>query len=212
MSNRAPLRILAGLAAAALFVVVAFGLIAFVWGLSYVSEPADPYVMDGDPCCAHPDTWGDVTSGAWGTLAIAAVTGLVLCAAMALLVLAITGRLPPLWRVAVVEAGCVVLGAALVAAMALPHRGEAHARIDCRSFAFDRAAWAAGGPRHDDVARGLDRCHTLHGRTAAQVRALLGPPEGSAPALHSPYLRYPGLEISFAGSRVDDARATSFPG
>jgi hypothetical protein len=131
---------------------------------------------------------------------------------VSLLVFTMRNRPPALRRMAIVEAGCVTRAAALLAALALPHRDEAHARIDCGRFAFDRAAWAAGGTRHDDVARGLDRCHALDGRTAAQVRGLLGPPDGGAPAVGLRYWRYPGLEVYFRGPRIAYAAATSLSG
>jgi hypothetical protein len=172
----------------------------------------DPLVADGDPCCDTPDTWSEVVHAAWAMVGVAAVTGLVLCAAIALLVLALTDRLPPWRRVVILEAGCIVLAAGLVVALALPNRGKAHARIDCRRFAFDRAAWAGGGVRHDDVARGLDRCRVLDGRSTAQVLALLGPPDGSAPAVSGEYWRYRGLDVYLRGPRVDHAAATGLPG
>ena len=45
------------------------------WGLSALAATPDPRVPDGDPCCTHPDTWGDIaeSAGVGAALAVAAV-------------------------------------------------------------------------------------------------------------------------------------------
>lgn len=64
-------RIAAGVlaVAAAIPTVMAFS-VAMLNALTAAKGP-DPSVRDGDPCCAHPDTWGEVALG----LAYAAVFG-----------------------------------------------------------------------------------------------------------------------------------------
>ena len=61
--------------------IAAGGLAA--WGLSALGETPDPRVEDGDPCCAHPDTWGDIAeSAALGAAFTVTAVGMA-CAAFA---------------------------------------------------------------------------------------------------------------------------------
>ena len=57
---RPAMRVAAALACLPLIVlglwVSLFALIAFSVG----AQRPDPTVLDGDPCCGYPDTWGDV--------------------------------------------------------------------------------------------------------------------------------------------------------
>jgi hypothetical protein len=89
---------------------VLFGGVAAQW--------PDPRVPDGDPCCGHPDTWGEVAEG----LASAAATGYVSLALAAtgvlLAVFAARGSLPAAVRtrpqaVRVAAALCLALAASV---------------------------------------------------------------------------------------------------
>jgi hypothetical protein len=164
-------------------VLVGFTLLGVAaWGMLWVllngamsAQLPDPSITDGDPCCAHPDTWGQVAGWSAVTLALAALDAALFAAAFATLRFGLTGQVlrlrrlvlvPPLTAVVV----AVVLGVAL---------GVAKVRddgVDCDGFAFSRRAWAS-----DDAdvrartARGLAECDVLTGRTVAHVRRLLGP-------------------------------------
>ena len=81
-------------AAAALLAALWTALLAMVASSLLRVPNADP-ALDGDPCCPHPDTWGQVALGA---LAV----GVLVFAALALLVatstltgIAASGSLPP---------------------------------------------------------------------------------------------------------------------
>jgi len=64
------------------------------WELSALWATPDPDVPDGDPCCVHPDTWGDIAeSAAWGALFAVAAVGMA-CAAFASARYAATSRPP----------------------------------------------------------------------------------------------------------------------
>lgn len=62
-------------------------------------------------------------------------------------------------------------------------------RVSCDGFRFDRAAWSApgatrdgdGGSKRQVLLEGLMTCERLEGRSAADVRRLLGKPESSSP-------------------------------
>jgi hypothetical protein len=61
--GRIAARMLTGLLAVALAApfVMALALALFTVGVS--AQHPDPTVPDGDPCCGHPDTWGEVALG-----------------------------------------------------------------------------------------------------------------------------------------------------
>ena len=64
-------RIVAGLLAIASVapIVVALALALFT-GVVAAQQP-DPTVPDGDPCCGHPDTWGQVALGfGWAAMLV----------------------------------------------------------------------------------------------------------------------------------------------
>jgi hypothetical protein len=82
-------------------------------------------------------------------------------------------------RVATVAAAAAAICMALAGCVSA---GAAETR--CGDFRFDSAAWKrdASGARHGTTVRqrladGLARCHTLDGRSRAEVRRLLGPRE-----------------------------------
>ena len=72
---------------------------AALWGVlwvslfaSYAAEHPDPDVPNGDPCCGHPDTWGDVLEGSAFTAGFAVLDGLLFVLAIALLRHAVRDR------------------------------------------------------------------------------------------------------------------------
>jgi hypothetical protein len=65
-----------------------------VFGLLLVPAVPDPAILDGDPCCSHPDTWGEVIRGGVSALAAVLVHSLVVTTALSLLGYAASGRRP----------------------------------------------------------------------------------------------------------------------
>jgi hypothetical protein len=55
---------------------------------------ADPR-LDGDPCCPHPDTWGDVAIGAGAVAILALVVSALLVLTWTLAAIAASGSPPP---------------------------------------------------------------------------------------------------------------------
>ena len=83
------------LEAVAGLVIGAAGLWGVLWvllGVGIYAEHPDPGVPDGDPCCGHPDTWGEVVEGGAFTAGWAFVDGLLLVVAVALLRHAVRDR------------------------------------------------------------------------------------------------------------------------
>jgi hypothetical protein len=203
MSNRAPERIAAAAAGLVVAGVAVVGAAYVAFSVALAGEAPDPYAPDGDPCCGHPDTWGEVASGAVWTLAIAVVVSLLAGCALALLCFAARRRWPRGRAVQLLPATIVGGTAVGLAVMIVPNLGEGRARIDCDTYTFDRAAWASGGVARADQARALDRCDALVGRTPAQVRALLGAPPHEGPALENRrWWGYDGLDVEFEDGRV----------
>lgn len=101
--------------------MAAYGVVlVFLFGATSAQTP-DPDIPDGDPCCGHPDTWGEVALGFMWTLALAALVGAVLALAAALLARGIRRRRLPLRALAVVPASAALLAALTMAvAVAVP--------------------------------------------------------------------------------------------
>ena len=89
-----PARVLAGLAAVA---SVAAGLWVSLVALLFLAisaQPPDPEVLDGDPCCGHPDDWKEVVTGLGLGLALAYVALALVCCGAILLATGVAGRVP----------------------------------------------------------------------------------------------------------------------
>ena len=94
VSRRAFAAVAAPLAAVAALWTFAVTLVA----TSLLRSPnADP-ALDGDPCCPHPDTWGEVALGAFSVAALAVVVLGLLALAVALAGVAVAGNPPMLLR------------------------------------------------------------------------------------------------------------------
>ena len=76
--RRIAARIVAGLLviASAAPIVMALALALFT-GVVAAQQP-DPTVPDGDPCCGHPDTWGEVALGfGWAAMLVLGAVAMV---------------------------------------------------------------------------------------------------------------------------------------
>jgi hypothetical protein len=56
-------RVLAGVLAVASAAPIVMALFLTLLSVAVSAQHPDPTVPDGDPCCGHPDTWGDVALG-----------------------------------------------------------------------------------------------------------------------------------------------------
>jgi hypothetical protein len=75
--RRSAARIVAGslVVASAAPIVMALALALFS-GVVAAQQP-DPTVPDGDPCCGHPDTWGEVALGlGWAAMLVLAAAAM----------------------------------------------------------------------------------------------------------------------------------------
>jgi hypothetical protein len=61
--GRVASRILAGLLAVASAAPIVMALFLALFNVAVSAQQPDPTVPDGDPCCGHPDTWGEVALG-----------------------------------------------------------------------------------------------------------------------------------------------------
>jgi hypothetical protein len=94
-------------------------LAAAAWGSLFVllvgavsAQEPDPSIPSGDPCCGHPDTWGEVAWGGGVTLVYAAVDGALFAVAGALVWWAIRGRWPGRKGLLLVPVGELLLAGA----------------------------------------------------------------------------------------------------
>jgi hypothetical protein len=105
-------RMLAAIAGAA---AVLLSLYCSVWvmlGAMIAAQRPDPAVPDGDPCCAHPDTWSEVADRGFEVLSFASVVGLVFAGGVACLAYGWAGRWPRRRRLRWIPAAAVALTAA----------------------------------------------------------------------------------------------------
>ena len=85
------------------------------------AQTPDRDIPDGDPCCGHPDTWGEVALGFMWTLALAALVGAVLALAVALMVRGIRQRWLRLRALVFLPASAALLAAlTMTVAVAVP--------------------------------------------------------------------------------------------
>jgi hypothetical protein len=61
--GRIAARVLAGVLAVASAAPIVMALFLTLLSVAVSAQHPDPTVPDGDPCCGHPDTWGDVALG-----------------------------------------------------------------------------------------------------------------------------------------------------
>jgi hypothetical protein len=100
-------RVTAGALAAASVVPIGFGSVIALLDVVIAAQRPDPTIADGDPCCAHPDTWAEVFLGigfAVGTLVAVAAT---IYVAVVLAGYAADGALPA--RRVQIRASCATL-------------------------------------------------------------------------------------------------------
>jgi len=101
--------------------VAAYGVVLVVLVGATSAQTPDPDIPDGDPCCGHPDSWGEVALGFIWTLALVALVGAVLALAAALLARGIRRRRLPLRALVFVSALTPLLAALTMAvAVAVP--------------------------------------------------------------------------------------------
>ncbi len=102
-------RLIVGLAGAAGVYFAAWGAFwVFLFGAIAAQKP-DPTAPDGDPCCATPDTWGEVASWVAGTLVVAALDVALLAAGVAFVWWALRQRWPSRGKLAVASALAAVI-------------------------------------------------------------------------------------------------------
>ena len=197
------LRALALLAAIAILLFAAWGVlfIMLVGGMS--AQAPDPFIASGDPCCGHPDTWGEVAWGVAWTLACIVIDALLVCVAVSLIVWAARGRWPRLKRLALLPGGALIAAALVLTAVLVPQFDEGRTPPDCDSFSFKRSAWRSlDVDTQLDTAYGVAHCNAIDGKTPVQVRRLLGRPQTQDEMGGQTYWQYSGLAVFFDDGRV----------
>jgi hypothetical protein len=86
-------------------------------GAVVAAQRPDPSVPNGDPCCPHPDTWGEVASWSFGALSLASIDALIFTVAVGCLAIAGSGRRPSWQNLRWIPVGVVGATAALMAVL-----------------------------------------------------------------------------------------------
>ena len=102
------MRVLAGVAAIAIVLVALWGVLFILLSAGSSAQAPDPFIADGDPCCGHPATWGEVRAGIAWTLALVVLDGLLFGVAVALMSWATRDRWPQPRRLAWIPGGALV--------------------------------------------------------------------------------------------------------
>lgn len=202
-------RVLAAAVAVGILSIAAWGVLWILLGGAISAQAPDPFVADGDPCCGHPDTWGEVAAGVAWTLGSVVLDALLVCLAITLLSWAATRRRPSLKRLALLPAGALLAGVGILAIVLIPVLDEAVRAPDCDTFAFSSAAWHSGRDHErKTLAHGIEGCGVLDGTAPSGVRRLLGKPVSQGRTHDGGrYWDYGSLIVYFADGRVDVARA-----
>jgi len=146
------LRALALLAALGIVLVALWGMLLamLVGGIS--AQAPDPFIPSGDPCCGHPDTWGEVGWGFVGTLGYVLADSLLWCLAAALISWAMTERWPRLKKLTMLPSGALLTAIVVFAVVLVPQLDEARTPPDCDTFTFTRSAWRSSDEEIEAVA------------------------------------------------------------
>jgi hypothetical protein len=196
------------LRAAAAVLAVALGLAA-LWGLAWITfsglmsaQAPDPSIPSGDPCCGHPDTWGEVASGVAFTLGLIVIDGLLIAAAVALYAWSRSGAWPRWRRLALIPANGLLAGVVLFAVVLVPKLDEGRSVPFCQSFVFREGEWLAGGDGRSEMVRGIAECGTFTSATRETVERRLGQPTSEGPRIRGRYISYDGLDLILRGDLV----------
>lgn len=197
-------RFLAALLGGAILLVAAWGALFVLLAAAISSQVPDPFIADGDPCCGHPDTWGEVAGAIAGALVLVLLDALLVCLAVALLHFAATRRWPRLKRLALLPGGAIGVAILALAVAIVPQLDEAVTAPACDTFAFGRTTFRSG-EEHErkTVAHAIARCGLLRGKTRSQVRRLLGAPTSRGRTVdRMTYWDYGRLIVYFPRGRV----------
>lgn len=205
--------LLRGLAAILTVALVAaalggFGFIFFGGAIS--AQAPDPFIPDGDPCCGHPDTWGEVASGVAWTLGFVLIDGLLIVGAVALFIWSATVTWPRWKRLFLIPAAGCVVGTIVFAVILIPKLDEGRDLPDCDSFVFREADWrSSDDDRRLATAWGIAECGTFTNANRSTVVERLGRPHVEGPLGDQTYISYSGLDLIFEDGRVVEADAGS---
>jgi drug/metabolite transporter (DMT)-like permease len=108
-----PDRVVIGVAGVIVAVLAVPGVVVVMFTGGYAGMVPDPSIMDGDPCCGHPDTWNEVYASAGAGVAAAFVVGLILALAVGLLSVASTGERPRIKRLLLIPVATAALALAV---------------------------------------------------------------------------------------------------
>jgi hypothetical protein len=201
-------RALAALAAVALVAAAIAGLAVILLGGAISARAPDPFIPNGDPCCGHPDTWGEVASGVGWTLGYVVLDGVLIAGAVALFRWSASGTWPRGRRLLTIPLGGFLAGVVVFAAVLVPQLDEGRDLPDCDDFVFREADWRS---RDDDrrlaTAWGIAECGVVKDSDRRTVERKLGKPSTEGPLGDRYYLSYDGLDLIFDGGRVVEADA-----
>jgi hypothetical protein len=104
-------------------------LAVLVGGIS--AQAPHPFIPSGDPCCGHPDTWGEARWGFVWTLGYVLAESLLWCLAVALISWAMTERRPRVKRLAMLPSGALLTAIVVFAVVLVSQLDEGRTPPDC---------------------------------------------------------------------------------
>ncbi len=142
-------RALAAPAAVALVLTAVAGLSLILLSGAISAQAPDPSIPNGDPCCWHPDTWGEVASGVGWTLGYVVVDGVLIAGAVALFKWSSSGTWPRWRRLLLIPLGGFLAGVIVFAVVLIPKLDQGQGRGQARQAQY------GGGSRFLPFSRNL---------------------------------------------------------
>ncbi len=185
-------------------------LIALLVGGDAFQEP-NPFILDGDPCCGHPDDWGEVALGAVSALVAFGIVAAVGTVAAALGFWGSTGRWPRPARLVLLPGGVLVLVVGLIGVAQLVQRPTAVTAAACDPAPVARGLSGRGRER---ALLGIIACGTLDGAFLRRADAVLGPGRRSlsGSAIGTETFAYDRVDVDVRAGRVVAVRLAGAPG
>lgn len=202
-------RALAAFAAVVLLLGALAGSFFILLSGAVSAQAPDPFIADGDPCCGHPDTWGEVATGVAWTLGLIGIDGLLIAGAVALLRWSTSTSWPRRTRLCAIPLAGVLGGVVIFSVVLIPQLDEGRDLPGCDSFVLRQADWRSPDvDRHLATAWGIAECQTFQNASGRAVQRRLGKGRrDTSLGNRNYYLSYDGLDLIFQAGRVVEADA-----
>jgi len=200
------LRAAAGAAGLVLVVAAAWSTLWVGLSVGIGVQAPDPFIPNGDPCCGHPNSWGEVAEAAVGGVVASAVVGALAGLGASLIWWGARGRWLRRGRLLLLPAVVAALTSVVVVVALVPILGEGRTPPDCDTFVPRESDWLSSSrDTRLRTAHGISRCGSMDGWRPERVARLLGDPLDERGTPKDGSWTYDGVSVYFAAGRVEKA-------